>query len=100
MKKLTVLVISILFTLSLNAELKFQEIRTASNNILVVYYKSDILQGDEVKIDDLSKWKLNGRPVSAINKYVTEADNCDHHIFLQVPALVNGTSYKLETPHG
>ena len=65
MKKLAALVISLFFALSVNAELKFQEIRTASNNVLVVYYKSDILQADEVKTDDPNQWKLNGQPVSA-----------------------------------
>jgi len=100
MKKLAALVTSLLFALSVNAELKFQEIRTASNNVLVVYYKSDIVKPDEVKTDDPNQWKLDGQPVSGINKYITEADNCDHHIYLQVPMLVNGTSYKLQTPHG
>ncbi|MBN1974543.1 MAG: glycoside hydrolase family 9 protein [Sedimentisphaerales bacterium] len=102
MKKLSVLAISLslFFTFSANAELKFQEIRTASNNVLVVYYKSDVIKPDEVKTDDPNLWKLNGQPVTAINKFITEADNCDHHIYLHVPVLVNGTSYKLETPHG
>jgi len=27
-------------------------------------------------------------------------DACEHHIYLQVPALVNGTKYTLQTPHG
>ena len=38
--------------------------------------------------------------MTAINKFVSEADACDHHIYLQVPTLVNGTSYTLQTPHG
>ena len=38
--------------------------------------------------------------MTAINKFVTEADACDHHIYLQVPTLVNGTHYTLQTPHG
>ncbi len=77
-----------------------KEIRTASNNVLVAYFKSTVIQADEVNTGDVSAWKLNGQPVLAINKFVTEADACDHHIYLQVPPLVNGTSYTLQTPHG
>ena len=86
--------------LPVEAELSSKEIRTASNDVLVAYFKSTIIQADEVNTDDLSAWKLNGQPVLAINKFVTEADACDHHIYLQVPTLVNGTSYTLQTPHG
>jgi hypothetical protein len=38
------------------------------------------LSADEVNTTDLSSWKLNGQPVIAINKFVTEADACDHHV--------------------
>src|SRR5664280_864704 len=82
-----------------NAELAFKEIRTASDNVLVAYFKSTIIKADEVNTTDTNLWKLNGEPVAAINKFVTEADACDHHIYLQVPTLVNGKSYTLETPH-
>jgi len=100
MKHLSILVSCLCCCVSAHAELSLTEIRTASNNVLVAYYKSDIVKADEVDINDVSLWKLNGRPVAAINKYVTEANACDHHIYLQVPALVNGTSYRLQTPHG
>ena len=100
MKHLSVLVICIFCSLSVHAELSLTEIRTASNNVLVACYKSDIIKADQVDTSDLSLWKLNGQSVVAINKFVTEANACDHHIYLQVPTLVNGTSYKLQTPHG
>jgi endoglucanase len=100
MKRLSVLVICLCCSLSVYAELSLTEIRTASNNVLVAYYKSDIIKADQVDTNDISSWKLNGQSVTAINKYVTEANACDHHIYLQVPTLVNGTSYKLQTPHG
>lgn len=90
----------ILFVGAANAELVLKEIRTASDSVLVAYFKSSIIQADEVNTTDVSLWKLNGRPASGISKFVTEADACDHHIYLQVPKLVNGTAYKLETPHG
>jgi endoglucanase len=83
-----------------NAELSLKEVRTASNDVLVAYFKSTTINADEVNTADPSLWKLNGQPVTAINKFVTEADACDHHIYLQVPTLVNGTNYRLQTPHG
>ncbi len=100
MKRLFVLVSFLCCSLSVHAELSLTEIRTASNNVLVAYYKSDIIKADQVDTNDVSLWKLNGQPVAAINKFVTEANACDHHIYLQVPTLVNGTSYTLRTPHG
>jgi endoglucanase len=100
MKRLSVLVSFLCCCLPAHAELSLKEIRTASNNVLVAYFKSTVIQADEVNSGDVSAWKLNDQPVLAINKFVTEADACDHHIYLQVPPLVNGTSYKLQTPHG
>jgi endoglucanase len=100
MKRLLVLASFLCCCLSANAELSLKEIRTASNDVLVAYFKSTIIQADEVNTGTVSAWKLNGQPVIAINKFVTEADACDHHIYLQVPTLVNGTSYTLQTPHG
>jgi endoglucanase len=100
MKRLLVFVGFLCCCLSAHAELSLKEVRTASNNVLVAYFKSTIIRADEVNTGDVSAWKLNGQPVLAINKFVTEADACDHHIYLQVPPLVKGTSYTLQTPHG
>ncbi len=100
MKWLSVLAVFFCCALSTNAELSLKEVRTASNTVVVAYFKSNIVQADEVNTADLSAWKLNGQPAAAISKFVTEADACDHHIYLQVPPLVNGTSYTLQTPHG
>lgn len=100
MKRLSVLISLLCCCLPARAELSLKEIRTASNNILVAYFQSTIIQADEVKTDDLSAWKLDGQPVQALHKFVTEADACEHHIYLQVPPLVNGTKYTLQTPHG
>jgi len=100
MKRLSVIVSCLCFSLSVHAELSLTETRTASNNVLVAYFKSDVIKVDEVDTTDLSLWRLNGRPVAAINRFVTEANACDHHVYLQVPTLVNGTSYTLQTPHG
>ena len=54
MKRLTAtLSFLFLFSLSVQAELTFQEIRTASDDILVVYYKSDVIELDEVKVQQM-----------------------------------------------
>ncbi|OHB72789.1 MAG: hypothetical protein A2V70_15400 [Planctomycetes bacterium RBG_13_63_9] len=100
MKRLSVLVGFLCCCPSAHAGLSLKEIRTASNNVLVAYFQSDVVRVDEVDTVTVSAWKLNGQAVTAINKFVTEADACDHHIYLQVPPLVTGTEYTLQTPHG
>ncbi len=100
MKRLSVLVGVLCCSVPSLAELSLKEIRTASNDVLVAYFKSDVIRADEVDTGSLSAWTLNGRPVDAINRFVTEADACDHHIYLKVSPLVNGESYTLQTPHG
>jgi endoglucanase len=100
MKRLSVLVGVLCCSAPAFAELSWKEIRTASNDVLVAYFKSDVIRADEVDTGSPSAWTLNGRPVEAISRFVTEADACDHHIYLKVPPLVNGESYTLQTPHG
>jgi endoglucanase len=100
MKRLSVFLSLLCWCLPVRAELSLQEVRTASNNVLVAYFKSTVIQADEVNTSDVSAWKFNGQAVLAINKFVTEADACEHHIYLRVPPLVSGTSYTLQTPHG
>lgn len=77
-----------------------KEVRTASDTVLVAYFKSTVIQADEVNIADPSAWRLNGQPVGALHRFVTEADACDHHIYMEVPTLVQGARYRLQTPHG
>ena len=84
MKHLSVLVCVLCCCLTAHAELSLKEIRTASNTVLVPYFKSTSINANEVSTADLSAWKLNGQPVAAINKFITEADACDHHIYLHV----------------
>jgi endoglucanase len=110
MKHLLILVSFLYGLLSANAQqLSFKEIRTASDTVLVAFFKSSnasgpvwnrVIQTNEVNTDDPTLWKLNGQPVVAVNKFVTPADACDYHIYLQTPRLVNGTAYTLETPYG
>jgi endoglucanase len=100
MKHLLTIALCLCSLLAANAEPTLKEIRTASKDILVVYFKSTKIDANEVSTTNLASWKLNGQPVTAIHKFVTEADACDHHIYLQVPTLVNGSTNTLETPHG
>jgi len=100
LKRPLVLALCLCSPLVANAELTLKEIRTASKDVLVAYFKSTKIDANEVNTGDLAAWKFNGQPVTAINKFVTEADACEHHIYLQVPTLVNGSTNTLQTPHG
>ncbi len=55
--------------LAAHAELTFQEIRTASKDVLVAYFKSTVIDANEVSTNDLAAWKLNGQPVTGLNKF-------------------------------
>jgi endoglucanase len=90
----------IVLVYQVNAALKLQEVRTASNTVLVVYFESTIVNASEVNTADLSLWTINGQPATAINKYVMQADGCDHYIYLTVPQLVNDAKYDIKTPYG
>jgi endoglucanase len=93
--------IIILWNISLaQAKLTLQEVRTASHDVLVAFFTSDTLNVNEVDITDPSQWKINGQPVMNIFRYVTQADMCDHHIYLQTTGLKAGKKYRLETPYG
>lgn len=109
MKNLVVLAGLLSATLAADAQLSFREVRTASDKVLVAFFESSnvtgpvwdrVIRTDEVNTADLSLWKLDGKPVAAIHKFVTPAQNCDYHIYLEVPKLVSGKSYTLDTPHG
>ena len=104
-----------------NATLILKEIRTASSDVLVVVFNSEIIlpstnyntwistkiDVNEVKTGDISAWKLNGEQPLEIYKFVTKSSatnsgpkRAEHRIFLKVSKLINGVEYKLETPHG
>jgi endoglucanase len=100
MKRLLFIALCVCSSQASNAELTLKEIRTASKDILVAYFTSTVINANELNTTNQAEWTLNGHPVAAINKFVTEADACDHHIYLQVPTLVNGSTNTLRTPHG
>ena len=80
--------------------LKLKEIRTASNDVLVAFFTSDKANVNETDIRDKSKWLINGKPAKNIFKYVMQADECDHHVYLQTEILIEGREYSIETPYG
>ena len=82
------------------AELTLREIRTASDDVLVAFFTSDTLNVEEADIQNTAEWQIDGRPVTNIYRYATQADLCDHHIYLQTDKLVEGKNYRLQTPYG
>lgn len=83
-----------------DASLKLVELRTASNNVLVAFFTSDIVDLNGVNVDP-SLWTVNGKPVKAINKFVTEADASEHHIYLTLAKpLKKWRHYTLRSPYG
>ena len=100
MKHILSVAFTLLLSLSASAKLTFQEIRTASNNVIELYFVSDTLNVNEVDISDASQWKVNGMQVLGVNRTAAAADQCDHFIYLTVPTLKNGQKYKIETPYG
>ena len=100
MKSFATLSLAMLMTLSASAKLTFQEIRTASDNVIELYFLSDTLNVNEVDISDASQWKVNGTQVLAVNRTAAAADKCDHFIYLTVPTLQEGKKYSIETPYG
>ena len=100
-KTLFIIITLLVFSISnADAKLTLKEARTASNDILAVFFTSDIIDVNESDIVDVSAWSINGQPVKAIYRYVVQADPCDHHIFIQTEPLVKGKEYSLQTPYG
>lgn len=91
----------ILFLVStIHAEPVLKEIRSASNNVLVAFFKSDTVDLEEIDISDPGLWKINGQTPVALSRYVMQADKCNHHIYLTTETLKEGKKYTLETPYG
>ena len=90
----------LMLSVTVRAELKIQEIRTASDNVIELFWVSDKLDVNEVDISNPAQWKVNGREVLSVNRVAAPADQCDHFVYLTVPELKNGKKYKIETPYG
>ena len=85
--------------LTTKADLTIQEIRTASDNVLVIVLKSNVLNVNEVSTTP-SSWTINDEAPLAVNRYAMVADKCDHHVYLTTAPLEEGKSYAIKTPYG
>src|SRR4030042_2743040 len=77
-----------------------QEVRTASDHVLVLFFTSDLTDVNEVNIDSINAWRINGEPALKIFRFATRADACDHYVYLETSKLAEGKSYHIETPYG
>jgi endoglucanase len=82
------------------AKLSLQEVRTATNSVVVVYLTSDTLDLHEVDTTTFPDWKINGIGPEKIHSFATVADPCDHFVYLETSPLEEGKSYRIETPYG
>jgi endoglucanase len=82
------------------AQPSLKEIRSASNNALVVFIAGDSRDANAISIEDISKWTINGEAASGIDKYSTASDPFDHYIYLKTSKLEEGKKYRVETPYG
>jgi endoglucanase len=95
------LLVAVLFGMQFSyARLTFKEVRTASDNIIVLYYTSDTVNVNEINIDSIGKWKINGTPAINLHRFATNADKCDHFVYLETNKLSEGKKYTIETPYG
>ncbi len=85
---------------SIQAKVTFQEVRTASSNIVVAFFTSDTVDLAAVNTDNPELWKINGQTAPIIGEYAMQATACDFHIYLQTENLQTGKKYALETPYG
>ena len=100
MKNIIITAVALLISSHSWASLKINEIRTASNNVIELFYTSDTLDVNEIDISDPSQWRVNGQQVISVNRLAAAADKCDHFVYLTVPTLKNGQKYRIETPYG
>lgn len=87
-----------------------EQIRTASPTELAILFHDPTWSGpvyaqvyttNAVGISNLLDWKINGTPAGSLYEFVTEGNQgSDYHIYMQIPQLVNGTTYTLVTPFG
>ncbi|MFW5960158.1 MAG: glycoside hydrolase family 9 protein, partial [Chitinivibrionales bacterium] len=102
MKRTMTLMLVLSCWLSANAVLSLEEVRTASDNVIVVFFKNEgeNAEVDDVDVTDPSQWTVNGSPAEAVNIYVMPQSGFNNHVYLTVAELVDGTEYEISTPHG
>ena len=80
--------------------LVLKEVRTASSNIVVLLFESDIVDLDGVDVSDPWVWKIGKIRPKSLSKWVREAEGSEHRVYMEVPTLKNGKRYVLHTPYG
>lgn len=98
MRRLIMFIWVAIIAAGLNANPVIREIRTASNNVLVVFLH-DTNMTKQLNTN-LPQWKINGEQPLRINRYSMESDTCDNHVYLETSLLREGTEYKISTPYG
>ena len=105
----TVVLMTTLFTSCNSAELHstaetpwltLSEIRTASDRVLVAFFKCDTFHINAIDISNQAAWKINGKPATAVHLYAMQTDGIHFHVYLETDKLVKGKKYKVETPYG
>lgn len=76
------------------------EIRTASDRILVAFFRCDSMDINALYINNPSEWKINGKPTESVHLYAMQTDGIHYHVYLETDKLVKGKKYKIETPYG
>ncbi len=99
-KPLLFMLTLLLGTTVIHARLELSEIRTASDQVIVAFFRSDTVDLDEIDISELSGWEINGQEPMEIYQYAMQADECDHHIYLKTNKLTEGETYNVKTPYG
>ncbi len=103
MIKKIIVIILIILTIGVftsHGKVTFQEIRTASDNIIVAFFTSDEIDADAVDVSNPGLWKINGKSVEIVGNYAMQASAFDYHVYLKTDKLKAGDKYTIETPYG
>ena len=82
------------------ADLTFQEIRTAADNVVVVVFKGDVEDMRDAQTADRGKWRIDGKKAQEVHLFATQSDPSDYHVYLVTEPLAEGQTYAVRTPHG
>lgn len=102
-KPIVIIVNLLLCAVSAFGQVEIKEIRTASRNVLVVYFMGADIDGVDT---DKREWSINEKVPVSIDKWVTPNwsgidFSYEHHIYLTMQEpFENGKEYTLKSPHG
>jgi len=82
------------------SRLTLSEIRTASDRVLVAFFKCDTFDINAIDISNVAGWKINGKPANAVHLYAMQTDGIHFHAYLETDKLAKGKKYTIETPYG